>query len=154
MRNRNVVGLVAAIAIGALVLTTALQAGDRTEKDPQPRDVTVIGRVVDLQNFMTGKYASSDHAKCTRDCIRAGVPVALQTEEGLIVIGQGEKGPQRIITPFAYQEVELKGKLFQRHGLRYIDVTSANVVEAAEPEEEEELDPWSPEDEEEQEDDY
>jgi hypothetical protein len=155
MNNRNVMGLAAAIVISALVFTTALQAGDRGEKDVPPRDVTLTGKVVDLQCFMTGKYASSDQEKCTRDCIRAGVPAALQTEEGLIVIGHGEKGPQKIIAPFAYQEVELKGKLFQRHGLQYIDVTSAKAVETMEAEEEEGYDPWTPEpDEEEEEDDY
>jgi hypothetical protein len=59
--------------------------------------------------------------------------------------------------PLAFQTVELKGRLYDRHGLRYIDMTSAKATRPEpEPEPDEELepdeeqapdieDPWAPE---------
>ncbi|MGB2987489.1 MAG: hypothetical protein WBE26_16620 [Phycisphaerae bacterium] len=142
MRNqRNVSKKVITVVVGVVLVSVICAAGDR-EKNPPPRDVTLTGKIVDLHSFMTDKFESSDKAECTRDSIRAGVPAALETEEGLVLIGEGPRGAARTIAPLAFQAVELKGKLYEKHGLRYIDVTSANAVKPeAEPEDE---DPWEP----------
>jgi hypothetical protein len=42
-------------------------------KTPKAKEVTLTGRVVDFHCFMTGQMPSADAAKCTADCIRAGV---------------------------------------------------------------------------------
>ena len=108
-----------------IVVVSALYAGQERSKTPPPRDATLTGTIVDLQNFMTGKYNSSDRKRCTQESLRAGVPAALETDDGLVIIGEGTKGPQRTIMPLALQYVELKGKLYEHNGLRYIDITSA-----------------------------
>lgn len=138
MSHRRTVGMVAT-AVAAIVVVSVLHAEPERGKTPPPRDVTLTGKIVDLQSFMTGKFKSSDPKRCTQDCIRAGVPAALQTDDGIVIIGEGAKGPQRTITPLAFQLVELKGKLYERNGLRYIDITSAKP--RPEPDEEE---PWAP----------
>jgi len=134
MNELKRVGLAAGgLALG-LMIVSGLEAGDRTAA--KPRDVLLTGRIVDLQNFMTGKVASSDYVKCTEECLRAGVPAAIETEDGLIIIGEGVKGPGRTVARYAMAEVELRGRLYERHGLRYVDLTSIE-------ERREEEDPWS-----------
>lgn len=125
--QRNVGKTVITAVVGVVLVSVLCAAGDR-EKNPPPRDVTLTGTVVDLHSFMTEKYESSDKAKCTRDCIRAGVPAALETQEGLVLIGEGTKGSARTIMALAFQAAELKGKLYEKHGVRYIDIKSAQAA--------------------------
>lgn len=91
---------------------------------PNTKEVTITGRVVDFRCFMTGQPPSADADKCTADCIRAGVPVGLETSEGLIVLGQGMKGPAQTLLPLAHQSVEVRDKLFENGGVRYLDISS------------------------------
>lgn len=132
--------VIAAGVAAAVLFTSVLMAGGDRDKVPPPREVTLTGRIVDLQSFMTDKFESSDHAKCTQRCIQAGVPAALETEDGLIVIGEGLKGPARTIAPLAFHYAELKGKLYEYKGIKYIDITSAKATKDAESEEDTEED--------------
>jgi hypothetical protein len=120
--------------VAAVAITSSLLAGG-DEKKTAPRDVTLTGKIVDLHSYMTERFVSSDHVKCTENCIRAGVPAALETEDGLVIIGQGVTGAARTLAPLAFQQVELKGTLHERHGIRYIDLTSATVASPEEMEE-------------------
>lgn len=90
---------------------------------PDAKEVTLTGRVVDFHCFMTGQLLSSDAAQCAADCIRAGVPVGLDTSQGVIVLGTGTTGPAKTLLPFAHQTVEVRGKLFENGGVRYLDVS-------------------------------
>ena len=103
-----------------------------------PREVTMTGRVVSVHAFMTGQFASPDQAKSTADNIRAGVPAALDTPTGLILLGQGTTGVGRTLIPLAFQEVEVHGKLYEKGGLKYIDIASVEAVAADDEEEEDE----------------
>lgn len=144
MSHRQTFGMVAT-AVAAIVVVSVLQAEPERGKTPPPRDVTLTGKIVDLQSFMTGQFKSSDHKRCTQDCIRAGVPAAIQTDDGIVIIGEGTKGPQRTIMPLAFRQAELKGKLYEREGMFYIDITSAKAAKRGlEPDADGE-EPWTPE---------
>ena len=67
---------------------------------------------------MTDEFEPSDKAKCTCDCIRAGVPTALEIREGRLVTGEGTKGAARTAMALAFQTAELEGRLYEKHGLR------------------------------------
>lgn len=125
------IGATAAVVAVVLFASVLVAGGDR-DKNPVPKDVTLTGRIVDLQSFMSGKFESSDRLKCTQRCIQAGVPAALETEDGLIILGEGAKGPARTIAPLAMRHVELKGKLYEHKGVKYIDVTSAKPTKQLE----------------------
>jgi len=105
-----------------------------------PREVTMTGRVVSVHAFMTGQPASPDQAKSTADNLRSGVPAALDTPTGLILLGQGATGVGRTLIPLAFQEVEVHGKLYEKGGLKYIDIASVEAVAVEEEEEEDEKD--------------
>ena len=97
-------------------------------KDPEPRDVTLTGKVMDLHSYMTGAFKPRDKARCVRTRINTGVPAGIETKEGFVLIGQGGKRVTKIITPLAYQRAELKGRLYVKGGVRYIDVTEAKLA--------------------------
>lgn len=123
-------------------LVGTIAAGPGRSSDKKPRDVTLTGRIVDLHSYMTGKFASRDPVHSTRACIQAGVPAAVEAPDGLVIVGQGTKGPRRMLARLAYEQVELKGRLYERDGLRYIDMSDAKPAkEAEEPAEEETDDP-------------
>jgi hypothetical protein len=131
MSKKALFGSLCVVAAVLVTVSVLWAQGDRTQTPA--RDVTLVGKIVDLHCCMTGKFPSTDQVKCTRECIRAGVPAALETEEGLIVLGQGPKGPARTIDDLAFQFAEVKGKLYERDGLRYLDLTSAKAAPAPQP---------------------
>lgn len=115
---------IGSVALAGLLVTTAVVASGRFDFSPVPKDVTLKGKLVDLQSYMTGEFTSADEEKCTRDCIRNGVPPALDTEDGLVVLGKGTKGPKQTIMAYAFKEVEVEGKLYEKSGLKYLDIES------------------------------
>lgn len=113
-------------AFVAVVFASTLLAVGRP-KQPKPEEVTLVGLVVDLQSYMTEKCSNDDYTKCTRDNIRGGVPAALETDDGLVIVGMGDKGPARLLVPLAYQNAEVTGVLYEQDGLMYIDMKSAKL---------------------------
>ncbi len=138
MKKRRTVAALAFVVAAVISGAASLRAGGERNKQAKPQDVTLIGKVVDLQSFMTGKFSNSDPVRSTQECIRQGVPAALETEEGLIVIGMGERGPSRTLLPLAFKKVEVKGTLYEKDGLQYLDMVSAELVKEKEKEEAEE----------------
>jgi len=140
MTRRRTVGTIIVLTLGGVVWTTAAVSGAQARRaGTRPREVTLTGKLVDLQSYMTGEFGSLEPAKFTLNAIRSGVPTALETEEGLIVIGMGDRGPSRLMMPLASAaHVELKGKLYEKAGLQYIDITAAQALKDEEPEEGEE----------------
>jgi len=126
MRKLGYVGIgsVTTAAILWLANAAVVQAQVGTSKDKQGVEVTMTGRVVDLNSFMTGEWASEDHARCTADCIRNGVPAALDTTTELVILGRGISGPGKALVPLAFEQVEVRGKLFEKNGTKYLDITS------------------------------
>jgi hypothetical protein len=88
---------------------------------PAGKDVTMVGKLIDLPCFMMGA-GKPDAAKCG-DAMKAGVPVALETPTGVILLGKGAKGMAEFVA-MAHEEVEVKGKLFEKGGVKYIDVVA------------------------------
>jgi len=131
MTRRSILVLPAIVA-GVIVGASSLRAGSDRNKPKKPEDVVLIGKVVDLQSFMTSKFSAGDPVRTTQDCIRQGVPAALATEEGLIVIGMGDRGPSRILLPLAMKNVEIKGRLYEKDGIQYIDMVSASPIKEEE----------------------
>ena len=136
--------MIVTAAFVAVVFASTLLAGGRPKASPKPEDVTLVGLVVDLQTYMTEKCPNDDFAKCTRDNIRGGVAAALETDDGLIMVGMGDKGPARLLVPLAYQTAEVTGKLYDREGFLYLDMSAAKVYKE-EAEEEAHEQPQQPE---------
>lgn len=104
-------------------------AGSGYGKPERPEEIVLVGTIVDLQSYMTEEFTSDDPVKSTRAAIRAGVPAALETDEGLVVIGMGNKNPARKLVPLAYREVELTGRLYDEEGFEYIDMSAVRPID-------------------------
>jgi hypothetical protein len=153
MGRVRTVGIVAA---GVLVFTLGLStllAQDKPLKplgqpEMQGREATLTGKIVDLHCVMAGAPKEKDAAKCTAKCLKEGVPAALETEQGLVLLGKGMDGFGREASRHALAMVEVKGKLYEKHGLKYLDVRSIKEARKIEFEEEEEDWPYDEPDEE------
>lgn len=131
MNDRVRVGKAVLLLAGAMLCGSSVLAWAPPAKSGKPQDVTLTGKLVDLHCYMTEKFASPDKVKCTRDCLQAGIPAALETKDGIVLIGAGAKGEHRTkLLPLAYENVELKGKLYEKHGVKFVDLESINQVKA------------------------
>lgn len=143
------------VAAAVLVFTLGLSALLAQDKPPKPlgqpemqgKEVTLTGKIVDLHCFMAGtpKEKEKDAAKCTAKCLKEGVPAALETDQGLILLGKGMDGFGREASRHALAMVEVKGKLYEKYGLKYLDVMTIKKAKKVEPEEEEEDWTYEPE---------
>jgi len=129
----NVLEVKAQTGVPAKQPTATTATAQTAAKLLAPKESTLTGRVVDIHCFMTGQFPSEDKAKCTADCIKAGVPAALETPTGLILLGQGTGGAAKSLVPLAYQQVEVKGQLFEKAGVKYLDITSIQAKANAKP---------------------
>jgi len=133
--NRKLMGLGAAALCVALVfgaVSVVAQTGEETAKQPG-KAVTLQGKVVDLHCYITGDMPSADAAKCTADCIKAGVPAGLETADGLIILGHGTKGPGKAVVAHAFQQVTVKGQLFEKSGVKYLDIETVEPQAGGQP---------------------
>ena len=142
MGHVRTVGVVAAgVLVFTLGLSTLLAQNQPLKPLGQPetqgKEVTLTGKIVDLHCFMTGSQPTKDAVKCTRECLNDGVPAALETDNGLVILGRGMKGIGREVSRHALAMVEINGKLYEKHGLKYVDVTSIKEAKKVEPGEEE-----------------
>lgn len=152
MNRRNRWASAVTLGLVGLTGTVLVAAGGSRGKETAPKEITVVGRVVDLHSYMTGRAGSNDMVRWTQMAIRAGVPAALETDDGVIVLGQGDRGPMRTILPFAYKNVEIRGKLHEKDGIAYLDIASAKKAQGVDDgeehaEESDEYDPDGPPDE-------
>jgi hypothetical protein len=113
------------IGIGSLVAQERLREPkpDQTETDVQAKDLAIVGKIVDLQSYMTGKVVGKDPMKWSRECIRRGVPAALETETGLIILGVATGRPTKI-AEHVTKTVHVEGKLHEKGGIKYLEVTN------------------------------
>lgn len=134
-RRWGLAGSLAGLACVIVYSTLGASAAQQETEKPQPgKEVTLAGRIVDMNCYMTGSMPSSDPVKCTRDCIEAGVPAALETRDGLIVLGEGTRSAAKTLAPLAHKEVQVKGRLFEKAGARYLDIVKVTAEpEKAEP---------------------
>lgn len=143
-------GLIGAVIVGLWTASGQVR-GQATEKRPAktgavrpptvgerpPKEVTLAGRVVSLHQYMTGRD-SPDTAKAMADGIRAGGAAALETPSGLVIVGQGNTSAIRVLLPLAYQQVEAHGKLYEKGGVKFLDLDTVHAAEAEADDEEEE----------------
>jgi hypothetical protein len=131
------------IAVAASIGISSLFAQERprprlrtTAAQPtQSQEIVRSGTIVDLHLYMTGESAGKDPKAGSRNCIRRGVPAALETEQGLMVLGPA-KGTASKLAQHAMSLVEVRGTLYEKHGVKYLEVASIKKLRALEAEEE------------------
>lgn len=121
---------------GSLVLVliaSTLAVAQREDRRARARVVALRGTVVDLYSYMTGQGAAAarsdeEQLKMTRDSIKNGVPACIESEDGVAILGKGPKAPIELVLPLATREVEVRGKLYKKDGLQFIDIVSIKAL--------------------------
>jgi hypothetical protein len=108
------------------------KSGTPPAQTAEAKEVTLSGKLVDLQCYMSGKFVGKSLEACSRACIRRGVPAALETNDGLVVLGMAKGASARLAT-HAMDAVEVTGKLYEKRGLKYLDVTSVQKLKSLRP---------------------
>lgn len=116
--------LLTSISIGSLFAQERLRKtrADQTRTPVQAKDLAIVGKVVDLQSYMTGKIMGKDPIKWSRECVRRGIPAALETDGGLIILGVATGRPTKI-AEHVMKTVHVQGKLYEKGGMKYLEVT-------------------------------
>src|SRR5579864_5675776 len=101
-----------------------LFAGMLNSFGAEPKEVTVKGYVIDSACTFTKNLKKPISADCAVACAKAGSPLVIQTDSGVIywpiadampATGQNEK-----LLPFAGKRVTVRGKLYERGGSKAI----------------------------------
>ena len=107
------------------------KANPPAPRSAQPQEVALSGTVVDLQSYMTGEPRAKNPEAFSRNCIRRGVPAALETESGLIILGFA-KGNASMLAQHAMKSAEVRGTLHIKQGVKYLEVASIKKLKSLE----------------------
>jgi hypothetical protein len=124
-RKTWTVAIVGLAALAICLVPSFMAAQEKGPAAPPPaKEVTLTGKVTDLHCFMAGCPATEkDPVKCSKDCIEKGVPAVLETDKGIVILGKGMEGAGKLFAPLAGQQAEAKGKVYDKAGVKYMDVT-------------------------------
>lgn len=139
----------AVTAMAAMVLASTLVIGGPRDRARKAKEVTLTGKVGDLHSFMAGEAFRDD---VVRQRIYDGAPIVLQTNRGPVVLGTSKGSVKEMILPAANQTAEAVGRLYEKRGIRYLELTTIRPQPPSDqqPGHEE----WEEEDYEEEEDDF
>jgi len=125
----NVVG----VALIAIVFSSPLSfAGEETMggKD-MGKDVTISGRVVDPACYTHMGMKGPDHKECAVMCAKAGQALGILDEQNdvLYQVIEGAPGtdPNKPIIGNAEDVITVKGKLFEKSGMKALIVTEVSA---------------------------
>ncbi|MHC5108726.1 MAG: hypothetical protein ACYTHJ_02465 [Planctomycetota bacterium] len=114
----------ATLVIGAAAIAVA--------DDPPPvnsgRESTLRGRVVELRSYITGHYKTEDKARATKRAIRTGSPAGLETKGGIVILGKSQHVTRTALSELAFEQAEITGVLYERDGVRFLDMTGAKRI--------------------------
>lgn len=109
------------------------QASTEDDRPARPKMVTLTGVLVDVYSYMTAppprdERAAEELDKVVKDSLKNGVPACIETDDGLYILGKGVKAPIEQVVPLANREVEVRGKMYEKGGVHYVDIVSIRAV--------------------------
>ncbi|MCG3138399.1 MAG: hypothetical protein HJJLKODD_02262 [Phycisphaerae bacterium] len=122
------------MAVGLTWLTAYAGPPRRQHRD---EEATVMsGKLVDLKSYMSEELEGDELVRMIQSNLREGIPAAIETKEGLVVVGWDRKIPKAKVLQMANQDIEVRGLLYEKSGLHYMQVTAVRVEgdEAEQPE--------------------
>ena len=127
----KVVLLIVCAFVGGVLITSVLPwPRSQSVSSSEGNQVVLAGRIVDLRSRLTGSKDGKDAIDGARRCIRRGIPIALETADGLVLVGLS-KGNLSRLAEYATELVEARGALYEDRGVRYLEVTAIQRCPAA-----------------------
>ena len=112
--------LAAVLAVLTAAVGTAL-AADGTDK--------VTGEVIDSACYIKMGARGMDHAKCAADCAKAGIPLAILTDDGKVVWVSSSKDMESangMLQPYVARKVTVEGQWFEKGGTKLFAITKVS----------------------------
>ncbi len=118
---KNVVRVAAAAAFAALVFSIPAEA--------QEKKGAVTGTVVDTYCLVTMNMGGTAHTQCSVTCAKSGAPLAVKEDKtGIVYLAAGQKNmlyASSGLEKYMEQRVTVRGKVYERDGVKMIVVDSA-----------------------------
>ena len=130
MRSVRLHGSVVVIVVTCLVGASTLVARGGRDRPPKPQEVTLTGTITDLHSYVTDE---TQPARNAQRLIRSGIPAILDTKAGPVLLGGVSKQYRKDLLKLVHEDVEVEGELYEKRGLRYLDVASLDLWSPDEP---------------------
>lgn len=101
------------------------------------KDVTITGKVIDLQCYISGATGSGrgpEHKDCAISCAKGGIPLGILEDKtnNVYLAGQSKaamKGANEMLLPYVAEKVKVTGRLWERGGTRLIVISKISKLE-------------------------
>lgn len=129
------------LLVGAVVVAAyAVAIADEKATEAKAKTVTLTGEVVDTGCYIGHGASGTKHKECAAKCIAGGMPMALLTAKSgdreaalyLLTPPHGNTDAYTKVKAWAGSQVEITGAVYERDGMKSIEVTGSKVLAAAE----------------------
>jgi hypothetical protein len=132
---RNLSTLVLVATLGAATVARAHEhaAMGHHAAMASARPTTLSGEVVDTGCYLGDAERGEKHISCATKCINNGMPMGLLTADGrlyLLMLNHDNPDPYNKLKQMPGKTVTVTGAVFERSGMKGIDVTDAKLAAA------------------------
>ena len=87
---------------------------------------TITGEVLDVFCYATRDARGKDHSQCASSCIKANVPVAVLTDEGVMYfpLRADHKAANPLFESLGGEKVKVTGTVYEKNSTKFIVVNS------------------------------
>jgi hypothetical protein len=131
---KKLLGVVTLALLVALAGFAIANAAEEKKAEAKQESTTLTGEVVDLACYMGHGVSGEKHKQCAVTCAAGGAPIGLLTEKGvvyLIMPPHDNKDGFNKAKEWAGTKVILTGNVYERGGIKSIEVASAKQAPAA-----------------------
>lgn len=133
--KRTLTGLTMALLLGWMMASPLLAHDPKlhSEKTNAPKDITLIGEVIDPGCFLIHGAQGAEHKSCAEMCAKNGTTLTVLDEKSQIlyipISADHEKNPNEKLLPFAGERVKVTGKAIDQYGYHGIAIQSVSRLE-------------------------
>lgn len=91
---------------------------------------SITGEVIDVFCYATRDARGKEHSQCASSCIKANVPVAVLTDEGVMYfpLRADHKAANPLFENLGGEKVKVTGTVYEKHNERFIVVKSVEKM--------------------------
>ena len=120
------------LVIVSLLIASAglLSAHENESVKASSVNQSIKGEVIDVTCYAGHGAMGSKHSECAKSCLSKGLPAAILSSEGKLYMTTGvdHKNASDLLAKFGGENVEVKGKLTEKNGVKFIQVESVSKL--------------------------
>jgi hypothetical protein len=129
----SAIALVFLLALQITLVRTARAQDVDANKENKGKTTTIHGYVRDVACLMRHPDALNPTNECALECAKGGSPIFIVTKDGALYLPISGTLPdtsqQERLMPYVGKYVEAKGLVFERSGLKAIDVHDIHIAD-------------------------